>query len=71
MNRPATSPSAIENFITRWKASGASKRTAEEARGLVRWLRPDYQNPRGVQQAGISIEANEVKAETGSPEGVE
>ena len=35
------SPDAIDSFITRWENSGA----AEEKRGLIRWLRPDCQNP--------------------------
>src|SRR5436305_844237 len=26
------------------------ERAAEEARGLIRWLRPEYQNPQGFQQ---------------------
>ena len=38
---PVALPDAIESFITRWKNSGA----AEETRGIIRWLRPDYQNP--------------------------
>jgi len=33
------------------------ERAAEEARGLVRWLRPEYQNPNGFQQTGMSMEA--------------
>lgn len=35
------------------------ERAAEESRGLVRWLRPEYQNPQGVQQTGIDIESTE------------
>ena len=40
------------------------ERAAEEARGLVRWLRPDYQNRGGVQQAGMDVQATEVDATT-------
>lgn len=29
---------------------------AEEARGLIRWLRPEYQHPQGTQQADIGLE---------------
>ena len=34
-----------------------AERTKEEASGLVRWLRPDYQNPKGAQahQAALAI----------------
>ncbi|WP_299986665.1 DNA methyltransferase [uncultured Pontibacter sp.] len=31
------------------------ERAAEEARGLVRWLRPEYQNPQGAQQTDIGL----------------
>ncbi|EJF08568.1 hypothetical protein O71_20202, partial [Pontibacter sp. BAB1700] len=31
------------------------ERAAEEARGLVRWLRPEYQNPQGTQQTEIGL----------------
>ena len=30
---------------------------AEEARGHIRWLRPEYQNPQGTQQTDMGIEA--------------
>lgn len=38
------------------------ERAAEEARGLVRWLRPEYQNPQGVQQADMGMETKAVEA---------
>jgi hypothetical protein len=31
------------------------ERAAEEARGLIRWLRPAYQNPQGTQQTDIGL----------------
>ena len=31
-------------------------RAAEEARGHIRWLRPEYQNPQGTQQTDLGIE---------------
>lgn len=35
------------------------ERAAEESRGLIRWLRPEYQNPKGqVQQVGLDISAS-------------
>lgn len=40
------------------------ERAAEEARGIVRWLRPEYQNPQGVQQTGIAVEETETVAAT-------
>lgn len=47
------------------------ERAAEEARGLVRWLRPEYQNPQGVQQAGIHVDTSDEKAEITKQELVE
>jgi hypothetical protein len=47
------------------------ERAAEEARGLVRWLRPEYQNPGGVQQAGMAVEATEAKKEATTQEAAE
>ncbi|WP_299700529.1 DNA methyltransferase [uncultured Pontibacter sp.] len=40
------------------------ERAAEEARGLVRWLRPEYQNPQGTQQTeiGLSTKTKAAKA---------
>ncbi len=32
------------------------ERSAEEARGHIRWLRPEYQNPQGTQQTDMGIE---------------
>ncbi|WP_299820204.1 DNA methyltransferase [uncultured Pontibacter sp.] len=32
------------------------ERAAEEARGQIRWLRPEYQNPQGTQQTDMGIE---------------
>lgn len=37
------------------------ERAAEEANGLVRWLRPEYQNPGGVQQSVRTIDRKEDK----------
>jgi hypothetical protein len=41
-----------------------SRRFAAEKRqpGIVRWLRPEFQNPSGVKQRGIAIEEDEVEA---------
>ncbi len=47
------------------------ERAAEEARGLVRWIRPEHQNPGGVQQSGINVEAIDTKAAKASEEAAE
>jgi hypothetical protein len=44
------------------------ERAAEEARGLIRWLRPEYQSPEGVEQTGIVIEEMETVATITSAE---
>ncbi|MBY0350157.1 RNA-binding protein [Tabrizicola sp.] len=49
------------------------ERAAEEARGLVRWLRPDYQNPQGravaakADQGALDIGQTETTAKTPWP----
>ncbi|MCB2068501.1 MAG: class I SAM-dependent DNA methyltransferase, partial [Ottowia sp.] len=48
-DKPAEQAAAEEDLLTRLVALNA-ERAAEEARGQVRWLRPDYQNP----QAGAA-----------------
>lgn len=40
------------------------ERAAEEARGLVRWLRPEYQNPQGTQQIDIGLTTKEKITQT-------
>jgi hypothetical protein len=45
------------------------ERAAEEANGLIRWLRPEYQNPQGGQQTGMHMTTTETpKATTELPE---
>jgi hypothetical protein len=41
------------------------QRAAEERRGLVRWLRPEFQNPSGTKQTAIAVETEVVR---GSPD---
>jgi hypothetical protein len=41
------------------------ERAEEESRGLVRWLRPDYQNPTGKQQRGVELVDDDDEAEGG------
>jgi hypothetical protein len=44
-----------EEILERLVALNA-KRAAEEQRGLIRWLRPDFQNPSGEQAIGTDDE---------------
>jgi hypothetical protein len=44
------------------------ERAIEEARGLVRWLRPEYQNPKGVQQTVINVDATTEDITSGNAE---
>ncbi|MBC3538993.1 class I SAM-dependent DNA methyltransferase [Rufibacter sediminis] len=44
------------------------ERAQEEARGLIRWLRPEYQNPQGNQQADIGIETTAKTVKTSAKE---
>ena len=43
-----------EQILERLVALNA-ERAAEEAQGHVRWLRPEFQNPRGATQAGLGV----------------
>jgi hypothetical protein len=40
------------------------ERGLEETRGIVRWLRPVYQKPQGVQQTSLDVETSEEGKET-------
>jgi hypothetical protein len=53
------------NVLEKLRANVAlnAERAKEEASGLVRWLRPDYQNPGGVQAQQTAL-AVEVKPES-------
>ena len=46
-----------EEILERLVALNA-ERAAEERRGLIRWLRPEFQNPAGTGQAQIAFEEN-------------
>jgi len=54
-----TEEETLENLVALNK-----ERANEEARGLVRWLRPYYQNPQGTQQAGLAAEVVKSAART-------
>lgn len=50
-----TEQEILERLVTLNK-----QRAAEEANGLIRWLRPEYQNPQGTQQTGLNIATTEI-----------
>lgn len=39
----------VDQFIARWQSASGSEREAEEQRGLIRWLRPEFQIPASGQ----------------------
>ena len=54
-DKPAAQAEAEEELLSRLVALNA-ERAAEEARGRVRWLRPEFQNPGGAQAAQGEME---------------
>ena len=54
-DKPAAQAEAEEELLSRLVALNA-ERAAEEARGRVRWLRPEFQNPGGAQAAQGEID---------------
>jgi len=52
-----TEEEILENLVTLNK-----ERAIEESRGLIRWLRPEYQNPQGGQQIGMNVATSQVTA---------
>jgi len=59
--KPPEQAEAEEELLTRLVALNA-ERAAEEKRGLVRWLRPEFQNPQGTKppsQDEIDTDADE------------
>jgi hypothetical protein len=62
-DKPAEQAAAEEELLTRLVALNR-ERAAEEARGLVRWLRPDFQNPGGV---GVEQESPAGEQPAGTP----
>jgi len=47
----------VDAEILEWLVAVNAERAKEEAAGVVRWLRPHYQNPRGAQpqQAALAV----------------
>jgi len=48
-------PSLTEEEILEKLVALNKERAAEEAGGLVRWLRPEYQNPQDIRQIGLNV----------------
>ncbi|MFI9653718.1 DNA methyltransferase [Guyparkeria sp. GHLCS8-2] len=66
-DKPAEQAEAEEELLTRLVDLN-TRRAAEEARGHVRWLRPDYQTP-GATQTGADLEqAKETAPVAATPE---
>ncbi len=57
-DRAAAQVALTAELLTRLAALN-SERAAEEARGLIRWLRPDYQNPQAVSVQTTMADADE------------
>jgi hypothetical protein len=57
---------AEEELLSRLVRLNA-ERVGEEARGLVRWLQPELQNPRGARPAAATQEEIETEAPSDAP----
>ncbi len=66
-DKPAAQAEAEEELLSRLVALNA-ERAAEEARGLVRWLRPDFQNPGGAQTAQGEMDTGDETAVAAIPQ---
>lgn len=65
VDKPAAQAEAEEALLGRLVELNA-QRAAEEARGLVRWLRPEYQHPEAAP-APRAVQAELLPAETATP----
>src|SRR5690606_13819859 len=65
VDKPAAQAEAEEALLGRLVELNA-QRAAEEARGLVRWLRPEYQHPEAAP-APRAVQAELLPAETAAP----
>jgi hypothetical protein len=66
-DKPAEQAEAEEELLSRLVALNA-ERAAEEARDRVRWLRPEFQNPRGAQAEQGEIETGKVTEAAAVPQ---
>jgi hypothetical protein len=62
-DRPAEQAEAEEELLTRLVELNR-ERAAEEARGRVRWLRPDFQRPAGAEVEQAETQVSVIPAET-------
>lgn len=60
LDDPARAEELEQSLLERLVALNA-ERAAEEKQGLVRWLRPEYQNPGGGGQEGMKLPASAAK----------
>lgn len=66
-DKPAPQAAAEEELLSRLVSLNA-RRAAEEARGTVRWLRPDFQNPAARAAAPGELEVEvELEGESAAP----
>jgi hypothetical protein len=66
-DKPAEQAEAEEELLSRLVALNAERAT-EEARGLVRWLRPEFQNPGGTQAAQGEMDTGEEATVAATPQ---
>lgn len=69
-DKPEAQAAAEEELLRRLVELNAA-RAAEEARGLVRWLRPDYQNPGATSATATAAAPSQVEADLGPTEEAE
>lgn len=69
-DKPEAQAAAEEELLRRLVELNAA-RAAEEARGLVRWLRPDYQNPGANATTAAIAVPSQVDADLGPAEEAE
>jgi len=69
-DKPEAQAAAEEELLRRLVELNAA-RAAEEARGLVRWLRPDYQNPGATSATATATTPSQVEADLGPAEEAE
>jgi hypothetical protein len=62
-DKPGEQAEAEEELLTRLVALNR-ERAAEEARGRVRWLRPDFQRPAGAEAEQAETQVSVIPAET-------
>lgn len=69
-DKPEAQAAAEEELLRRLVELNAA-RAAEEARGHVRWLRPDYQNPGATSATATAATPSQIEADLGPAEEAE